>query len=95
MQGGCTLHYDVKDLAANERIADWIPFWCFWFINWALAWNNGKCSAKLDWFAGKNIKPYEGDGPSCRIACEVHNRKQPLSDHDPIILNFSLKHKWY
>lgn len=87
--GGCTLHYDVEDLAANGRMADLIPFWCFWFINWALARNKGRCSLKLDWFAGKNVEPH--DGHSCRIACEVHDRKHPLSDHDPIILDFRLK----
>ena len=87
--GGCTLHYYVEDLAANGRMADWIPFWCFWFINWALARNNGRCSLKLDWFAGKGIEP-AGSG-SCRIAGEVHDRANPLSDHDPIILDFKLK----
>ncbi len=87
--GGCTLHYYVEDLAANGRMADWIPFWCFWFINWALARNNGRCSLKLDWFAGKGIEPAGSD--SCRIAGEVHDRANPLSDHDPIILDFKLK----
>jgi len=87
--GGCTLHYDVADLAANGRMADWIPFWCFWFINWALAANNGRCSLKLDWFAGRCIEPSGSD--ACRIAWEVHDRKNPLSDHDPILLNFKLR----
>ena len=89
--GGCTLHYDVEDLSANKGMADWIPFWCFWFINWALAWNDGKCSAKLDWFAGKMVEPH--DERSCRITYEVHDRKNPLSDHDPIMLDFRLKQK--
>lgn len=87
--GGCTLHYDIEDLAANGRMADWIPFWCFWFINWALARNNGRCSLKLDWFAGRDIEP-AGEN-CCRIAYEVHDRINPLSDHDPIILDFKLK----
>lgn len=86
--GGCTLHYDVEDLAANGRMADWIPFWCFWFINWALARNNGRCSLKLDWFAGKRIHPY-GE-KSSMIAYDVHDRERPISDHDPIILDFGL-----
>jgi len=86
--GGCTLHYYVEDLAANGRMADWIPFWCFWFINWALAMNNGRCSMKLDWFAGKNIEPWKKK--ACRIAYDVHDRENPLSDHDPIVLDFRL-----
>ncbi len=87
--GGCTLHYSVEDIAANGGLADWVPFWCFWFINWTLAGRGGQCSVKLDWFAGKNIAPH--NSRSCRIANEVHDRKNPLSDHDPIILDFQLK----
>jgi endonuclease/exonuclease/phosphatase family metal-dependent hydrolase len=84
--GGCTLHYDVEDLAANGRMADWIPNWCFWFINWALSRNSGRCSFKLDWFAGKGIKPMPGSPP--RVIRDVHDRSEPLSDHDPIVLDF-------
>jgi len=86
--GGCTLHYSVEDLAANGRMADWIPFWCFWFINWALARNEGRCSLKLDWFAGNNIDPHSEE--SCLVAYDVHDRANPISDHDPIILDFNL-----
>lgn len=85
---GCTLHYSVDDLAANGRMADWIPNWCFWFINWALQKNDGRCSMKLDWFAGKRIQAL-GDSPP-RVLGEVHDRRNPLSDHDPIVLDFSL-----
>jgi endonuclease/exonuclease/phosphatase family metal-dependent hydrolase len=84
--GGCTLHYHVADLAANGRMADWIPHWCFWFINWALARNNGRCSFKLDWFAGKGIKPYPDSRP--RVLNDVNPPGYPLSDHDPILLDF-------
>lgn len=87
--GGCTLHYDVEDLAANGRMADWIPNWCFWFINWALAKNNGRCSFKLDWFAARGIHPVESHPP--RVLMDVHDRRNPLSDHDPIILDFTLE----
>jgi len=86
--GACTLHYDINDLAANGRMADWIPNWCFWFINWALERNNGGCSMKLDWFAGKGIKP-SMDSPPAVIA-DVHRPDLMLSDHDPIVLDFSL-----
>jgi endonuclease/exonuclease/phosphatase family metal-dependent hydrolase len=86
--GGCTLHYDVEDLAANGRMADWIPNWCFWFINWALQKNDGRCSMKLDWFAGKGVKPLPSSPP--RVVSEVHSRHSPLSDHDPILLDFQL-----
>lgn len=86
--GGCTLHYDVDDLAANGRMADWIPNWCFWFIRWALARNNGRCSMKLDWFAGKQVRASKKSPP--RVIDDVNDPKQPLSDHDPIVLDFTI-----
>ena len=84
--GECTLHYDINDLAANGRMADWIPNWCFWFINWALERNEGRCSFKLDWFAGKNIKPSTEFPPS--VISDVNSSDRMLSDHDPIVLDF-------
>lgn len=86
--GVCTLHYDVADLAANGRMADWIPNWCFWFINWALAKNEGRCSFKLDWFAGRGIEPLAGFPP--RVVTDVNTPDRCLSDHDPIVLDFRL-----
>jgi len=86
--GGCTLHYNVRDLAANGRMADWIPNWCFWFINWALEQNDGCCSMKLDWFAAKGLEPVRESPP--RIIRDVHAGPTPLSDHDPIILDFRI-----
>src|SRR5690606_5627165 len=85
--GACTLHYDVNDLAANGRMADWIPNWCFWFINWALERNGGRCSMKLDWFAGRGVFPSPDFPP--RVVTGLHP-EIPLSDHDPIVLDFTL-----
>ena len=84
--GGCTLHYDVADLAANGRMADWIPNWCFWFINWALSKNGGRCSFKLNWFAAKGLVPVVNHPP--RVVTDVHVPGVPLSDHDPILVDF-------
>ncbi|MDA2935257.1 hypothetical protein MYX82_13090, partial [Acidobacteria bacterium AH-259-D05] len=86
--GVCSLHYNVDDLAANHRMADWIPGWCFWFINWALQKNDGHCSIKLDWFAGKDIAPDLNHPP--RVVGDVHPEGLVLSDHDPIVLDFML-----
>ena len=84
--GVCTLHYDINDLAANGRMADWIPNWCFWFINWALERNGGRCSFKLDWFAGKDIQPSTEFPPV--VLSDVNSCDLQLSDHDPIVLDF-------
>ncbi|MDQ3817949.1 MAG: endonuclease/exonuclease/phosphatase family protein [Acidobacteriota bacterium] len=85
-QGVGTLHYDVKDLAVNTNMADWVPRWCFWFINRALEPYDGRCSLKLDWFAGKNIKP-DGQNPP-RVIGNLKDEDGKLSDHDAIVLDF-------
>jgi endonuclease/exonuclease/phosphatase family metal-dependent hydrolase len=87
--GVCTLHYDVADVAANVQMADWIPQWCFWFINWALQRNGGQCSLKLDWFAGKDIQPAEGRAP--QVVGNLRDDAGVLSDHDAIVLDFQLR----
>jgi hypothetical protein len=91
VSGGCTLHYSIEDLAANENMAEWIPGWCFWFINRALEPQGGRCSLKLDWFAGRGIRadaedPDQGPGIVGNLASDTHR----LSDHDPILLGFTL-----
>lgn len=84
--GRGTLHYDVKDLAANTNMADWVPRWCFWFLNRALEPYGGRCSLKLDWFAGKGIVPDSESRP--RVIGSLTDTAGKLSDHDPIVLDF-------
>lgn len=86
--GKCTLHYDVSDVATNVNMADWIPQWCFWFINWALKKQEGRCSLKLDWFAGKDIKPSASQPPL--VIGDLRDEAGRLSDHDAIVLDFAL-----
>ena len=81
-----TLHYDVKDLAVNTNMADWVPRWCFWFINRALEPYGGRCSLKLDWFAGKGVAPYVENPP--RVIGNLSDGVGKLSDHDAIVLDF-------
>jgi len=85
--GECTLHYDVRDVAANLNMHEWVPNWCFWFINWALERTGGSCSMKLDWFAGKQIKPL---APAVGIR-ELTTGGKRVSDHDPIALAFQIQ----
>ena len=81
--GECTLHYDIEDLAANLNMREWVPNWCFWFIRWALGRTGGRCSLKLDWFAGKGIR-----ADSRHVIHGIKNDGKPVSDHDPIVLGF-------
>ena len=84
--GVCTLHYDVSDAAVNTNMGDWIPQWCFPFINWALKKHEGRCSLKLDWFAGKEIKLAPNARP--QVVGELREGGVVLSDHDAIVLDF-------
>ena len=86
--GAGTLHYDVADLATHENMREWVPAWCFAFIRWALKQNDGRCSLKLDWFAGQRIEPAPGTSP--KVVGGLSDIYGPLSDHDPIVLDFVL-----
>jgi endonuclease/exonuclease/phosphatase family metal-dependent hydrolase len=81
--GECTLHYSMDDVAANLNMGEWVPGWCFQFIRWALGQTGGRCSLKLDWFAGKGIR---GQGAS--VIHGIEDEGRPVSDHDPIVLGF-------
>ena len=88
--GAGTLHYDVRDLAANTNMGEWVPRWCFWWIEWALRDHGGRCSLKLDWFAGRGIEPDPCEPP--RVVGGLRGaRGQVLSDHDPIVLDFTVR----
>ncbi|MBA2340979.1 MAG: hypothetical protein H0V88_11325 [Pyrinomonadaceae bacterium] len=88
--GACTLHYDVSDRATNVNLGDWIPQWCFHFINWALSAHGGRCSLKLDWFAGKDVRSAPERRPQV-INSKTFGDASPPSDHDPILLDFVLQ----
>jgi endonuclease/exonuclease/phosphatase family metal-dependent hydrolase len=82
--GECTLHYNVSDITANLNMGEWVPQWCFWFINWALARTGGSCSMKLDWFAAKGIKALS----PAMVIQGLREGGKPVSDHDPITVSF-------
>jgi endonuclease/exonuclease/phosphatase family metal-dependent hydrolase len=83
--GGCTLHYDVRDMAVNRNMADWVPKWCFWFLYKALEKQEGRASLKLDWFAGKGVAVASGSEP--KVFGGLRDEAGPLSDHDPIVVD--------
>ena len=84
--GECTLHYNVADIAANLNMGEWVPPWCFWFINRALKQTGGRCSMKLDWFAGSGIQPLQ----PASVISGLKDGGSRVSDHDPIALSFKL-----
>jgi endonuclease/exonuclease/phosphatase family metal-dependent hydrolase len=81
-----TLHYDVESIEKNTNLRDWVPQWCFPFIFWAAGRVGGCVSVRLDWFAGKDIKPV--DKPKTISNLKDISGKM-LSDHDAIGLDFT------
>ncbi len=81
-----TLHYDMENAAYNTNLSDWVPQWCFPFIFWAAKRVGGRVSARLDWFAGKQI---EVRGKPHTVGDLFDAENIPLSDHDAITLDFA------
>ena len=88
--GAGTIHYDVASIEKNTNLRDWVPEWCFPFIFWAANRVGGTVSGRLDWFAGKGIKLAEDSKPKT-VGDLTDKSGTPLSDHDAITLDFSLK----
>ena len=85
-----TLHYDVESIEKNTNLRDWVPEWCFPFIFWAARRVGGRVSGRLDWFAGRGIKLAPKSKPG--TVADLHDREgRPLSDHDPITVDFRLE----
>lgn len=82
VKGGCTLHYDFNDPFFRLSLSDWLPQWCFHFIDWALKPHNGKCSFKLDWLLGRDLTPTH-----TAIIQDLPKNPNRLSDHDPILVD--------
>jgi hypothetical protein len=86
--GAGTLHYDMENAAYNTNLSDWVPRWCFPFIFWAARRVGGRVSARLDWFAGKQIEIASGTHPQT-VGNLFDEKNLPLSDHDAIVLDFT------
>ncbi|MFM9903284.1 MAG: endonuclease/exonuclease/phosphatase family protein [Pyrinomonadaceae bacterium] len=90
--GAGTLHYDVESIEKNTNLRDWVPEWCMPFIFWAARRVGGRVSARLDWFAGNGIEIAAGTKPQT-IGSLIDAEGFPLSDHDAIAVDFSLRTK--
>ncbi len=94
-----TSHYSVDDIKQYKNLKEWLPEWCFRFIEWALKDHGGRMSFKLDWFAQRKLQVLkEGEKQSKRKGASIpphvvgglHHENYPASDHDPIVVDFTL-----
>lgn len=75
-----TTSYDVEDAKTHQNLREWVPAWCFDFIRWALREFDGQCPLKIDWFAVRDMTPFDPV-----VLHEFREgRRKPLSDHDAI-----------
>ena len=84
-----TIHYHVESIEKNTNLRDWVPAWCFPFIFWAANRVGGTVSGRLDWFAGRGISRAKDSEPKTIPALAVDDGT-PLSDHDPITVEFGI-----
>ncbi len=87
-----TLHYDVESIEKNTNLRDWVPEWCMPFIFWAARRVGGRVSARLDWFAGKEIEIAPDTKPGT-VSGLADADGRDLSDHDAITVAFRLTGK--
>ena len=85
ISGGCTAHYDFSQDDIRHSLGDWVPQWCFRYIEWALRPHEGRISFKLDWFAGRNLRAERAN-----IVSGLPRNTDRLSDHDPIVVDVRL-----
>lgn len=88
VEGECTLHYEFNDPFVRQSLEDWLPKWCFNYIDWALKSNQGVCSFKLDWFAGRRLH-----AAYAKVIQDLPRNQNRFSDHDPILTDISLKNQ--
>lgn len=98
-RGVGTTHYRVDDLKQFKNLREWIPNWCFRFVEWALKDHGGKCSLKIDWFAQRGLRTLQegekssdrkGNAIGPRVIGGLSYQDLPVSDHDPIVIDFIL-----
>jgi endonuclease/exonuclease/phosphatase family metal-dependent hydrolase len=84
--GAPTVYYDIGDIRARRNLNEWVPKWCFAFIQWSLRNHGGRCPLKLDWFAVRGLHP---ENPA--VLHDISRKYDvPLSDHDPIAIDLVL-----
>jgi endonuclease/exonuclease/phosphatase family metal-dependent hydrolase len=86
LPGAPTVCYDIADIRSRRNLNEWVPAWCFAFIQWSLRNHGGRCPLKLDWFAVRGLRaenPTVADGLA-------RDYGAPLSDHDPIAVDLVL-----
>lgn len=88
--GATTLDHCILSHKDRRNLEDWLPSWCLAHVERELAPFNNVASLKLDWFAGRGIRPVcrTPGVAAARVVRGIRGSDGRLSDHDPIVLEF-------
>ncbi|MBI2339054.1 MAG: endonuclease/exonuclease/phosphatase family protein [Deltaproteobacteria bacterium] len=87
-----TLHYTVEDMRGNYLMQEVVPEWCRKVAENKLKKHGGKASFKLDWLAGRGLKPASpatGASPP-KVIGGLKSAGKPVSDHDAIMVDVNI-----
>lgn len=85
--GEGTFHYHVDDLKGNYLVKEVIPEWGRKIMETTLRRHGGKVSIKMDWFAGRGLRPAPSETGALppTVIGQLKENGKPLSDHDAIL----------
>jgi len=89
--GGTTLDHCILSHKDRRNLEDWLPAWCLAHVERELSPFNYVASLKLDWFAGRGLNPASRTPgvSAARVVQGLRGAGGRLSDHDPIVLEFT------
>ncbi|HEX2574028.1 MAG TPA: endonuclease/exonuclease/phosphatase family protein [Polyangia bacterium] len=94
-----TLYYDVNDQMQHDKSRDFVPGPVLSYLRRKLEPWDGRVPMRIDWFAGRGLRPAPGYLPGTDLAAMTLVRPtwplggeggERLSDHDPIVVDLAL-----
>ena len=89
-----TSRYEVGDFESESKVSDSVPRFVVDLLRWKLQPWGGVAPLKLDWFAGRGLRPCwpdRGEAPEGSLSPRVFHRPEwegkRLSDHDPLMVD--------
>lgn len=83
-----TFVYCVDDLKGNQIVTDVVPGWCRDAFIRIFKKFGGRVALKLDWFAGRKVRPALETGGPPLVIHDLEYDDKPVSDHAAIRLDF-------
>ena len=89
-----TTRYEVGDFESESKVSDFLPQFAVNLLRRKLSPWQGVAPIKLDWFAGRGLKPIwpeQSDAPAGSLSPRAFHRPEwegkRLSDHDPVMVD--------